>query len=78
VHPHASLLPALRNPERVQLEPEHSYQLLSDATGNRCSPLIASAGVATFTYSARNERPDSTDPGGALANELPAASTLLG
>ena len=62
VHPHISLLPELRSPERVRLEPDRTYELLSDAAGNRWSRLIASAGVTTFTYEARIERPDSTDP----------------
>jgi transglutaminase-like putative cysteine protease len=62
VHPHSSLLADLRSPERVRLQPDHTYELLSDSAGNRWSRLMASAGVTTFTYEARIERPGSTDP----------------
>ena len=62
VHPHSSLLPDLRSPERVRLEPDRTFELLSDSAGNRWSRLIASAGVTSFIYEAQIERPDSTDP----------------
>ena len=53
VHTHATLLPELRSLERVGLSPDRTYELLSDAAGNRWSRLIASAGVTTFSYEAR-------------------------
>jgi hypothetical protein len=75
VHPHASLLPDLCSPEQVLLQPDRTYELLSDAAGNRWSRLIASAGVTTFTYAARIERPDSTDP--VVANATACAVQAL-
>jgi hypothetical protein len=62
VHPHRSLAGSLRSREAVALRPDRSFELLTDASGNRWSRLIAASGLTTFRYGATIERPDSTDP----------------
>jgi transglutaminase-like putative cysteine protease len=62
VHPHRSLVSSVRCREVVELQPDRSFELLTDGSGNRWSRLIAASGLTTFRYGATIERPDSTDP----------------
>ena len=62
VHPHASLVPDLVGAERMELEPERGYELLTDQSGNRWCRLLARAGTIQLRYAATIHRPDSNDP----------------
>ena len=62
VHPHISLVPDLVGAERLELEPERGYELLTDQSGNRWCRLLARAGTIQLRYAATIHRPDSNDP----------------
>ena len=61
VHPHPSLLPDVVGPERTVVEPDRSYEVLTDIGGNRWSRWRSPAGVSRFRFAATVIRPDSTD-----------------
>ena len=61
VHPHPSLLADVVGPERTVVEPDRSYEVLTDIGGNRWSRWRAPAGVSRFRFAATVMRPDSTD-----------------
>jgi len=48
VHPHRRLVSSLRFREVVELEPDRSFEVLTDQSGNRWSRLIAASGLSTF------------------------------
>ncbi len=62
VHPHISLLTDLQSAERVRLDPDRTFELLTDQGGNRWSRLMIPAGRTRFSYFSLIERPDSCDP----------------
>ncbi len=62
VHVHSSLAPDLVDPERLQVLPHCSYEVLPDHAGNRWCRLLAASGSTSLTYTATVEVPDSTDP----------------
>jgi len=62
VHPHVSLVPDLVGAERLELEPERGFELLTDQSGNRWCRLLARAGTIQLRYAATIHRPDSNDP----------------
>jgi transglutaminase-like putative cysteine protease len=62
VHPHCSLVSNLRSHEVVELEPDRSFEVLIDQSGNRWSRVIAACGLTTFRYGSTIEQPDSADP----------------
>jgi hypothetical protein len=61
VHPHPSLLADVVGTERTVVEPDRSYEVLTDIGGNRWSRWLAPAGVSRFRFAATVIRPDSTD-----------------
>ena len=62
VHPHASLQSDLVAAELLELDPERSFELLTDQSGNRWCRLLARPGTTRFRYTATIHCPDSTDP----------------
>jgi transglutaminase-like putative cysteine protease len=62
VHVHSSLVPDLLAPERLQLQPDRTYEVLADPSGNRWCRLLAPAGTTRFHYASTIEVPDHTDP----------------
>ena len=61
VHPHPSLVEDLGSPEVVALDPDRSFEVLTDAGGNRWSRWLAPAGVSRFRFVTSLFRPDETD-----------------
>lgn len=61
VHPHPSLLEDLVGAERTVVEPDRSFEVLTDRGGNRWSRWLAPAGLSRFRFAATVVRPDSTD-----------------
>jgi transglutaminase-like putative cysteine protease len=62
VHPHTSLVSDLVAPERLELDPERSFEVLTDQSGNRSCRLLVRAGTTQLRYAATIHCPDSTDP----------------
>ena len=62
VHVHSSLAPDLDGPERLQVLPDRSYEVLTDQAGNRWCRLLAASGSTSLTYAATIQVPDGTDP----------------
>jgi transglutaminase-like putative cysteine protease len=61
VHPHPSLLEDVVGCEQTVVQPDRSYEVLTDIGGNRWSRWQAPAGVSRFQFTATVVRPDSTD-----------------
>ncbi|MFN9624390.1 MAG: transglutaminase-like domain-containing protein [Cyanobacteriota bacterium] len=61
VHPHPSLQEDLTGQERASLEPDRSFEVLTDLTGNRWSGWVAPAGDSHFRFETTITRPDHTD-----------------
>jgi transglutaminase-like putative cysteine protease len=61
VHPHPSLREDLLGSEVTVLEPDRSFEVLTDTAGNRWSRWLAPAGVSRFRFASTLRRPDSTD-----------------
>jgi transglutaminase-like putative cysteine protease len=61
VNPHPSLREDLAGPERIILDPDRSFELLTDQQGNRWCRWVAPAGVSHFRFDAAVTRPDHTD-----------------
>ncbi|MFN9547077.1 MAG: transglutaminase-like domain-containing protein [Cyanobacteriota bacterium] len=61
VHPHPSLLEDLVGHEHTVVEPDRSFEVLTDAGGNRWCRWLAPSGVSHFRFAASVMRPDSTD-----------------
>ena len=62
VHPHASLVPDLVAPERLELDPDRTYEVLADQSGNRWCRLLARPGTTHLRFAATIQCPDSSDP----------------
>jgi len=62
VHVHSSLAAELVAPERLQLLPDRSYELLADQAGNRWCRLLTASGSSSLNYTATVQVPDHTDP----------------
>jgi transglutaminase-like putative cysteine protease len=62
VHPHASLVEHLLEPEQLELRPDRFHEVLADQSGNRWCRLQAAAGLTSLRYAATIQRPDATDP----------------
>jgi transglutaminase-like putative cysteine protease len=61
VHPHPSLRDDLVAPEATVVEPDRSFEVLTDSMGNRWSRWVAPAGVSRFCFATALKRPDSVD-----------------
>jgi transglutaminase-like putative cysteine protease len=61
VHPHPSLREDVVGAERTTLEPDRSFEVLSDLAGNPWSRWVAPAGVSHFRFDATVSRPDHPD-----------------
>ncbi|MEB3318382.1 MAG: transglutaminase family protein [Cyanobacteriota bacterium] len=61
VHPHPSLREDVLGAERTLVEPDRSYEVLTDSGGNRWSRWVAPPGLSRFQFSASVSRPDRTD-----------------
>jgi transglutaminase-like putative cysteine protease len=62
VHVHSSLAPDLIGPERLQLQPDRTVEVLADQSGNRWCRFVAAAGTTSLRYATTIEAPDHTDP----------------
>jgi transglutaminase-like putative cysteine protease len=62
VHVHSGLLNELLAPERLQVQPDRAFELLTDQAGNRCCRLLAPAGSSSLRYAASIAVPDHPDP----------------
>jgi transglutaminase-like putative cysteine protease len=62
VHVHNSLAPELIAPERLQLQPDRTVEVLADQSGNRWCRFVAAAGTTSLRYATIIEAPDHTDP----------------
>ncbi len=62
VHVHSHLVPDLLAPERLRLQPDRTYEVLADPSGNRWCRLVAPAGTTRLHYATTIEVPDHTDP----------------
>ena len=62
VHVHSSLAPDLIAPERLQLQPDRTVEVLADQSGNRWCRFVAAAGTTSLRYATTIEAPDHTDP----------------
>jgi transglutaminase-like putative cysteine protease len=62
VHPHASLVEHLLEPEQLELRPDRFHEVLADQSGNRWCRLQAATGLTSLRYAATIQRPDATDP----------------
>lgn len=62
VHPHASLVTDLAAPEHLELNPDRTYEVLADQSGNRWCRLLARPGTTRLRYAATIHCPDSSDP----------------
>jgi transglutaminase-like putative cysteine protease len=62
VHVHSSLAPDLMGPERLQLQPDRTVEVLADQSGNRWWRFVAAAGTTSLRYATTIEAPDHTDP----------------
>jgi transglutaminase-like putative cysteine protease len=62
VHVHKSLAPDLIGPERLQLQPDRTVEVLADQSGNRWCRFVAPPGTTSLRYATTIEAPDHTDP----------------
>lgn len=62
VHPHPSLRDDLLAPEVAVVEPDRSYEVLTDSGGNRWSRWLAPAGESRFRFATALTRPNQPDP----------------
>lgn len=62
VHVHSSLAVDLTGPERLQLQPDRTVEVLADQSGNRWCRFVAAAGSTSLRYSSTIEAPDHPDP----------------
>lgn len=62
VHVHSGVVPDLVAPERLQLLPDRTYEVLADQAGNRWCRLQAPSGSMSLRYSGTVQVPDQTDP----------------
>jgi transglutaminase-like putative cysteine protease len=62
VHLHTSLVSDLATPERLDLDPDRTFEVLTDQSGNRWCRLLARGGTTNLRYAATIHCPDTTDP----------------
>lgn len=74
VHPHPALREDLLGPEEVVVEPDRTFEVLTDPGGNRWCRWLAPAGVSRFRFATSLARPDSTDPVVPTAPQCPVQS----
>ncbi|MEB3334322.1 MAG: transglutaminase family protein [Cyanobacteriota bacterium] len=61
MHPHPSLREDLVAPEVAEVDPDRSFEVLTDGGGNRWSRWMAPAGVSCFRFATTLTRPDNVD-----------------
>lgn len=61
LHPHATLLEDLLQPEVVQLTPDRCFEVLTDNAGNRWGRWLAPAGGSSLQFNTMVARPDHCD-----------------
>lgn len=62
VHVHSSLAPDLIAPERLQIQPDCTVEVLADQGGNRWCRFVAPSGTTSLRYTTTIEAGDHTDP----------------
>ncbi|MFM7675792.1 MAG: transglutaminase-like domain-containing protein [Synechococcus sp.] len=78
VHVHSHLVPDLLAPERLQLQPDRTFEVLADQSGNRWCRLVAPVGTISFHYATTIEVPDHTDPVLPGVRECPIEALPIG